>query len=117
MHFVEAAKYVTETDQPAIFAVIEISKKWYDSLPGDLQQIVDKDAATESMAINPWVIEFNGKARQTWIGAGGELIQLPADEQSAMLKILANVGDEVSSTKPQLSAAYRIVTEAAQRTR
>jgi len=34
-----------------------------------------------------------------------------------MLKILANVGDEVASTKPQLSAAYKLVTDAAQRTK
>jgi TRAP-type transport system periplasmic protein len=117
MHYIDAAKYVTEIGQPALFAMIEISKKWYDSLPGDLQQIIDKDAALESIAINPWVVEFNDKERKAWVASGGELISLPADEQSAMLKILASVGDEVSSTKPQLNAAYRIVTEAAQRAR
>jgi len=31
-HYQDAAKYVTETGQPAIFAIIEISKKWYDCL-------------------------------------------------------------------------------------
>jgi hypothetical protein len=34
-----------------------------------------------------------------------------------MLKILSNVGDEVSNGKPQLSAAYQIVTEAVQHMR
>ena len=38
MHYVDAAKYVTQTNQPMIFSVIEISQKWYDSLPPDLQQ-------------------------------------------------------------------------------
>ena len=47
MHFESAAKYVTEIGQPAIFGIVEISRKWYDSLPADLQQIVDKDATTE----------------------------------------------------------------------
>jgi TRAP-type C4-dicarboxylate transport system substrate-binding protein len=117
MHYVDVAKYVTEIGQPAIFAVTEISKKWYDSLPADLQQIVDKDAVTEAVAINPWVIDFNAKVRKDWANAGGELISLSSDEQTAMLKILSNVGDEVSNAKPQLSAAYQIVTEAAQRTR
>ena len=117
MHFQDVAKYVTETGQPAIFEIIEISSKWYDSLPADLQQIVDKDAASESVAINPQAIEINERARKAWVDSGGELINLPPDEQSAMLKILASVGDEVSSTKPQLNAAYQIVTEAAQRNR
>jgi C4-dicarboxylate-binding protein DctP len=115
MHYQDAAKYVTETGQPAVFAIVEISEKWYDSLPADLQQIVDKDAASESMAINPQAIEINDRARKSWVAGGGELINLPPDEQSALLKIIASAGDEVSSTQPQLSAAYQIVMEAAQR--
>jgi TRAP-type transport system periplasmic protein len=117
MHYVDIAKYVTEIGQPAVFAIIEISKKWYDSLPADLQQIVDKDAASESVAINPWMVDFNGRMRKAWVNSGGELIGLPPDEQTAMLKILANVGDEVANTKSQLTAAYQMVTEAAQRAR
>lgn len=117
MHYQEAAKYVTETGQPAIFGIVEISRKWYDSLPADLREIVDKDAAAESTAINPQVIEINERARKAWLDGGGELISLPADEQSAMLNALASVGEDVSRTKPQLNAAYRVVTEAARRTR
>ena len=56
MHFVDAAKYVTMTNQPAIFIIAEVNKKWYESLPKDLQQIVDKDAAAQSVAINPIAI-------------------------------------------------------------
>jgi TRAP-type transport system periplasmic protein len=117
MPYVEAAKYVTETNQSGIFAVTEISKKWYDALPADLQQIIDKDAIAESVAINPWATDFYAKARQTWVSSGGELISLPPDDQSALLKIIASVGDEVSSTDPLLNVAYQIVTEAAQRNR
>jgi TRAP-type transport system periplasmic protein len=116
MRYVDAAKYVTETGQPAIFAVIEISRKWYDSLPADLQQLVDKDAAAESVAINPKAIEIDEKARKAWVESGGELISLSADEQSAMLKIVGGVGDEISNAKPQLNAAYQVVMEAARRT-
>src|SRR5580693_3306399 len=39
LHFVDAAKYVTETNQPAIFLILDVSQKWYDSLPRDLQEI------------------------------------------------------------------------------
>ena len=37
MHYQDAAKYITETGQPAIFGIAELSKRWYDSLPTDLQ--------------------------------------------------------------------------------
>jgi TRAP-type transport system periplasmic protein len=113
MHFEEVAKHVTEIGQPATFVTVEISKKWYDSLPADLQRLLDKDAAAESAAINPVAIEINERARKAWIASGGELIGLPADEQSSLLKIVAGVGDEVSNAKPRLTAAYKIVTDAA----
>jgi len=113
MHYEVVAKYVTETNQSAVFGIVEVSKKWYDSLPPDLRRIVDDDAAAESLALNPAVIEFNAKARAAWTASGGELISLPPDEQSALLRIVAGVGDEVSNAKPQLAAAYKIVTEAA----
>ena len=115
LHFASAAKYITEIGQPAIFGVVELSKKWYDSLPTDLQQILDKDAAAESVTINPQAIAINDAARKAWLASGGELISLPDDEQSTLLKIVAGVGDEVSNAKPELSAAYKVVTEAAQR--
>ena len=30
MHYVDVTKYVTETGQPAVYAIVEISKSWYD---------------------------------------------------------------------------------------
>ncbi len=117
MHYQSAAKYVTETGQAAIFGIVEISKKWYDSLPADLQQIVDKDAATQAVAIHPQAIAIDEAARKAWVQGGGELISLPPDEQSALLKTLASVGADVSHSKAELSAAYQIVADAAQRAR
>ena len=117
MHFSDAAKYVTETGQPAVYAIVEISKTWYDSLPADLQKIIDGDAAAEQAAITPVAIDIVGKARKGWTDAGGELISLPSDEQADMMTTFSSVGADVSKAKPLLNDAYNIVTEAAQRTR
>jgi TRAP-type C4-dicarboxylate transport system substrate-binding protein len=116
-HYADAAKYVTETNQPAIFIIVEISKKWYETLPADLQQIVDRDAAKEAVAIGPWAKDFDETARKNWMGQGGELISLPREEQSAMLNTLVSVGEDVSKTKPGLADAYQAVKAAAQRVR
>jgi len=113
MQFQKAAKYATEIDQPAIFGIVEVSSKWYDSLPADLQQIIDKDAAAEAVAINAETTAINERARQAWVAGGGELINLPANEQSALLQTLASVGTDVSKTKPPLAAAYKLVSDAA----
>jgi TRAP-type transport system periplasmic protein len=117
MHFWDAAKYVTEIGQPAIFLIAEFSKRWFDGLPQDLQDIVARDAAAAAIAVNPDSAALYEKARQAWTANGGELISLPSDEEAAMLKTFSAVGDDVAKTKPQLYDAYKIVTAAAQRTR
>jgi TRAP-type C4-dicarboxylate transport system substrate-binding protein len=116
MHFQDTAKYVTETGQPAVYAIVEISKTWYESLPPDLQKLVDDDAAKEQAALGPTADDIVNKARKGWTATGGELISLPADEQADMMKTFSSVGADVSKTKPLLNDAYKIVTEAAQRT-
>jgi TRAP-type C4-dicarboxylate transport system substrate-binding protein len=117
MHFQDAAKYVTEINQPAIFLIVEVSKKWFDALPADLQAIIDRDAAAESVAINPFAMGLWEKARKSWVDGGGELIELPKDDQAAMMTTLANVGEDIAKTRPQLYEAYKVVTDAAKRTR
>jgi hypothetical protein len=57
------------------------------------------------------------KARKGWTDGGGELIKLPADEQASLMKTSLDAGAEISKAKPELEAAYKIVTEAAARTR
>ena len=117
MHFQDAAKYVTETGQPAVFAIAEVSKSWYDSLPADLQKIVDSDAAAAQAAIGPVASDIVAKARKGWTDSGGELISLPPDEEAELMKTFLSTGAEVAKAKPEIEAAYKIVTDAAARIR
>jgi TRAP-type C4-dicarboxylate transport system substrate-binding protein len=117
MHFSDAAKYVTETGQPAVFVMVEINKDWYDSLPPDLQKIVDDDAAAQQVAIAPVASEIVSKSRKGWTDNGGELIDLPPDEQAEMMKTFSSTVAQVAEGKPSLNEAYKIVSEAAQRTK
>jgi len=117
MHFQDAAKFVTETGQPAVYAIVEINKAWYESLPSDLQKIVDGDAAAQQAAIAPLASEIVAKARKGWTDSGGELISLPSEEQADMMKSFASAALEVAKAKPGVEEAYKIVTDAAQRTR
>jgi TRAP-type C4-dicarboxylate transport system substrate-binding protein len=117
MHYNDAAKYVTEINQPAIFLILEISGKWYASLPPDLQKVIDAAGARESVAINPVTTEGYEQARKDWVARGGELIKLPPNEQSEMMATLASVGEEVSKAKPLLHEAFEVVADAAKRTR
>jgi TRAP-type transport system periplasmic protein len=117
LHFGDASKYITETNSPAIFLILEVSQKWYDSLPKDLQEIVDRDGAAVSKSIEPVALKMYQEQRKAWVDAGGELISLPREEQAEMMRMLSSVGDDVSKTKPAVREAYEIVTDAAKRTR
>jgi TRAP-type transport system periplasmic protein len=114
-HFIDAAKFVTLTEQPAIFIIAVINQKWYDALPADLRAIVDKDALAQSVAINPIAAKQLGDTETKWTSGGGELIKLPDAERAQLLKTFSSVGADVSAKKPALAAAYKIVSEAAQR--
>jgi TRAP-type C4-dicarboxylate transport system substrate-binding protein len=114
-HMIDAAKYVTEINQPGIFLIAEVNKKWYESLPKDLQRIVDNDAAKEDEAIAPITAKMANEYLQEWRSAGGTLIKLSPGDHAEMMKTLASVGADVSSKNPVLAAAYQIVTEAAKR--
>jgi TRAP-type C4-dicarboxylate transport system substrate-binding protein len=114
-HMVDAAKYVTEINQPGIFIIEEVNQKWYESLPEELQHLVDSDAAKEDAAIAPMATKMANEYSQEWKSAGGTLIELAPAEHAKMMEVLASVGADVSSKTPPLADAYKVVTEAAKR--
>ena len=116
MHYYDAAKYITETNQPFIFSMAFISKKWYEALPKDLQKIIDEDGAKEATAINPWEVAFFANQRKVW-AEHGELISLPPQEQANMMATLATVGEDVAKRKAPLKEAFDVFTAVAKRTR
>jgi TRAP-type transport system periplasmic protein len=115
-HMVDAAKFVTQTGQPAIFLIAVVNKKWFEALPKDLQQIIEKEAAAQSLAVNPYAVEQVKEAETSFTSKGGELITLAAAEHAQMMKTIASVAPDVSSKNPALAAAYKIVADAAART-
>ncbi len=117
MQYYDSAKYITDIAQPFVFSIIEISKKWYDTLPPDLQKIVVDDARAVSTAIIPGAHRFYDQQRKVWVDKGGELISLPPDEQAQMMERFASIGDDMSKTRPALNAAFKSLVEAVQRTK
>jgi TRAP-type C4-dicarboxylate transport system substrate-binding protein len=116
-HMVDAAKFATQTGHPAIFLIAVVNKKWFESLPKDLQQIIEKEAAAQSLAVNPYAVEQVKQSEASFTSNGGELITLPPSEHEQMMKTIASVATDVSSKNPPLAAAYKIVAEAAARVR
>jgi TRAP-type C4-dicarboxylate transport system substrate-binding protein len=118
MKYEDAAKYVTESrGLPFIFSLCIMSKKWYDSLPKDLQKIVDDDGANVAKMVDPWAADFYQSQHKAWTEGGGELISLPANEQASLKGTLAAVSAKVAEGKPDIREDYDTFAAVAKATR
>jgi TRAP-type C4-dicarboxylate transport system substrate-binding protein len=116
MRFYDAAKYITQTNQPFIFSMSFLSKKWFDAMPVDLQTILDTNAGKAAAEVNPWQADFFVQQSEVW-RQHGEIIDLPPEEQAEMMSSLEAVGQDVSKRKPELAAAYNAFAAVAKRTK
>ena len=115
LHYIDAAKYVTETDQPYVTSIAVLSKKWLDGLSPDLQKIVRDDATKVSADIVAFIVQFFDAQRKIWIDSGGEVTRLPVEDQAEMISRISNIGVDLSASKPELRAAVEAVFASAAR--
>jgi len=113
LHYIDAAKFVTETDQPYVSSIAVLSKKWVEGLPPDLQKIVRDDGAKVSTDIISFVDTFFDEQRKVWIASGGSAIHLPAEDQAALLAKISSIADDLSSSKPALGEAVKAISAVA----
>jgi TRAP-type transport system periplasmic protein len=113
LHYIDVAKYVTETDQPYVSSITVLSKKWVDGLAPDLQKIVRDDAAKVTVDIVPFVDQFFDEQREVWKKSGGSAVHLPAADQADMLGKISSIADDLSKSKPDLNAAVKTVSTTA----
>jgi len=115
LHFYDAAKYMTETGQYYVLIVVEMSKKWFDTLPPDLQKIILEEADRSSHDIFAWQQDDIAKQRKTWLDHGGELIQLPPAEEAELMKRMSTIADDVGQRRPAIKEMYDQLKAAVQR--
>ncbi len=115
LHYYDAAKYFTETGHYYVFSTTEISKKWFDTLPADLQKIIVDEGDKMAQAIIPWQVNFLNEQRKNWVAKGGELISLPPDEQATMMKRLSTVGEDLTKSKPASRKMYDLLVASVRR--
>ncbi len=93
-----------------------LSKKWFDSLPKDLQTISIRTRAKPRPRSTPGRPISTAKRRKIW-AQNGEIISLPANEQAEMMKTLETVGQDVAKRKPEPQQAYNVFAAVAKRTK
>lgn len=91
----EVQKYLINTNHIANVAVITMSKKVYDSLPADLQKIVDESLALTNEFAREGQVNGLVKDIKTLQDAGTELISLPDADIQKMRNTTRGVWDQI----------------------
>ena len=93
-----------------------LSKKWFDTLPPDLQKIVhgQRRQGVRRTSIRSSMNSSTSSAR-IWMKQGRRVHSLPADEQTAMIAKVSSIGDDLSKSKPGLNEAIKVLSRSAKR--
>lgn len=106
LHFYDAAKYMTETSQYYVLIVAEVSKKWFDALPADLQKIILSEADVAAHATVSWEAQDMAKEKKAWTSHGGELIALPRADEAELMKRMSTIAEDVGKRRPAIRQMY-----------
>ena len=102
-------KTLLETNDTLLISYACLSKAWLDKLPPDLRKIV----VDEARKLQQWAMQTATdeviELRKKWVDRGGEIVRLPTNEQSELIKRLKPIGVEVTKGNPALKAFYEKV--------
>jgi TRAP-type transport system periplasmic protein len=113
--YYDVTKYMNETAHAFTFSFVAMSKRWFDSLPADLQPIIVACAREAGTGVNQWQIDFLSQQRSVWVENGGKLDTLPPGERADMMVTVTSVADAIIKTKPELQAMWELLRVAAKR--
>lgn len=117
LKFVDTAKYMVETNHGLIVAITAISKTWFDALPKDLQDVVEKAGQQANNDVYQFSLDDINNGRERWKQGGGTVVKLSPEEQTALMKDLGTVGARVTSAKPQEKELFDVLKAAVDRTK
>lgn len=115
LRYYETARYMNETGHAFTFSMAVMSRRWFDTLPADLQALSLAAAAEVGAEITPWGADFLARQRKLWVEKGGELDTLPPADRAEMMARVRTVGDNIVKTKPELAPMWEMVRAGARR--
>lgn len=115
LQYYDAAKYLTEADHAYVFSICVVSKRWFDTLPQDLQQIVLKTAKDATDEVLPWSLSFVADQRKLWTDKGGEVIRLSPEDHAQLMKITAPIGGDVVKTRADTKPLWDLLNATVKR--
>lgn len=110
------SKELLQIDDTLIVSYCALSKRWLDTLPADLREMV----ITESRAVYPRGVkisdEFITSLTKKWEDRGGKINRLSDAEMKVVRDKFATVGTTITEGKPELRALYNELRAASEKT-
>ncbi len=101
--YYDVAKWYVKTDHYVITSMLALSKKWYDTLPAPLQQIVLEEGRAVHAELLEWTKQFYNECVQTWKEQTKDgFVALTPDQQAAFRTRLTGVDEHVAAQVPGL---------------
>lgn len=107
------AKYITTTNLSQFAVPVYVSKSWFDSLPEDLQKVVLEQSELIEKDLYSWADEHNMAALATWKERGGEVGDLPADQQAMLSEKADEATQKVLAGDDDLAKFYATLKDIA----
>jgi TRAP-type C4-dicarboxylate transport system substrate-binding protein len=117
MKFFDAAKAVTEIHPSIVVSTVVVNKKWFDSLPADVQAAILAAGAAVDQGSYAVAVGIVDRANKGWVDNGGQLLKLPPAEQAKMMVELKALGGSLLSQNPAVKAEYDELLKVVDRTR
>ena len=117
MKFYDVAKNVTEIHPSIVTSIQVVNKKWFDGLPPDVQAAMLRAGEQVDKEAYGFAADLIQKANAAWSANGGQILRLPAPEQSKLMSDLKSLGAQLLSASPAVKAEYEELVRVAERTK
>ncbi len=104
--YYDVAKYVTDLNFSFILSVNLVNEGWFKAQPKDVQDAIRAAGREAEQKAFPWVIDNNQKANALWLANKGEILKLPAAEQTAMMQSFVALGTKIVEQNPATKAEF-----------
>ncbi len=115
LKFIDIGKVITQTNDTMIVSVGSVSRAWLNKLPADLRQAVIEEGNKLSARVSAHSHVLDDTMIKRWKDAGGEIVTLPADDQTRVRQLLSGIGEEVTKANAAVNAFYKKVAATGQK--
>ena len=106
MKFYDVAKNVTEIHPSIVTSIQVVNKRWFDSLPPQIQKAMLEAGAKVDKEAFSFATGLIQKANQDWQANGGQIMKLPAPEQAKLMADLKALGTQLLSANAAVKSEY-----------